>query len=184
MSDLEGVVLDNNSEMSKIIKRGETVTQVILHRSMKGVSLQVKAHPAIEEFARALGDGEAQDIKIYGRHWHAIGDKPLRIYNNDLKVFKCESLTTDDPGNAKIGFRYDQPGQPLIDGNGFLNISFLRLVGVSEGGGVTFGISGVYTLDSLKRIRDSISSACRKFYVHYMRPVDLSVTISTQDLQL
>ena len=180
MSEIATVI---EPETSQVVKRGQIVTEVILHRSMKGVSLQVKTNPAIEEFAKALGDGESMDIKNYGRHWHPIGDTPLRVYNHDPKLAKMEVITVDD-SSGKVAFRYDQPGQPLYDTNGFLNLSFLRLVGVSEGAGVAFGISGIYTLDSLRRIRDHISAAGRKFYIHYMRPVDVSVTISTQELQL
>lgn len=173
-------------ETSKVVKSGEIVTQVTLHRSMRGLTVSVKAHEAVEEFAKALGDGESQDIKIYGRHWHPVGDSILRIYNHDPKLARIEALTVEgwNGGKENLVARYDRPGNPLFDEHGYLNISFLRLVGVSSGPGVTFGVSGIYTLENLRVIRDKISAACRKFYVHYMRPVDLSVTISTQELQL
>ena len=178
MSEIASVT---EPEISTVTKSGTIVTQVTISRSPKGVSLTVTAQPAVEEFARALGDGDSQDVRVYGRYWHQIGNMPLRIYNHDSKLVKLEMLSVEDQG-SKIAFRYDQPGHPLYDGNGCLNLSFLRLVGISEGAGVTFGVSGVYTLENLRRIRDHISVAGRKFYVHYMRPVDLSVTISTQDL--
>lgn len=182
MSEIASAI-GGDSETSSIVKKGEIVTQVVLNRSMKGVTIQVKGHPAIEAFARGLGDGESQDIKLYGRHWHPVGDTALRVYNYDPKVFKLDQLQVDDPG-IKIWARYDIPGQPLYDSEGRLNLSFLRLAGISDGPGITFGISGVYTLDRLRLIRDHISAACRRFYVNYMRPVDLSVTISTQELLL
>ena len=173
-------------ETSKVVKSGEIVTQVILHRSMKGLTVNIKAHEAVEEFSRALGDGESQDIKIYGRHWHPVGDTPLRIYNHDPKLAKIEPMVVVGWGNGKENLvaRYDRPGHPLLDEHGYLNISYLRLVGVSSGPGITFGVSGIYTLENLRAMRDKISAACRQFYIHYMRPVDLSVTISTQELQL
>jgi hypothetical protein len=61
-------------------------------------------------------------------------------------------------------------------------MSFLRLAGTSEGNGVTFGVKGVYSLESLRNLRDKISASARQLYIEYLRPVDLTVTVSTQEM--
>ena len=173
-------------ETSTVVKKGEIVTQVTLARSIKvgkmglgGLSITVKVHPGIEEFAKALGNGDKRDVKSYGRHWAQI-DQPLFIYDHDPGLVKLETLKAEDGTQFHIGF----PGGPMyIEGSAILNVSFLRLVGISEGAGVTFGVAGVYTLDSMRTFRDKISSACRKYYEHFLRPVSLAVTVSTQELQ-
>ena len=179
------MVTTSEPENSTAAKGAGTIAQVVVCRSTKGVSLKVKTYPVVEEFAKSLGDGDYQDVKLYsgGRYWHPISSKALNIYNYDSKTTKVGLLTVAHSGGPAFTCQFTQPG-PLYDTSGVLNISFLRLVGVSVGSGVTFGITGVFEMDFLKRMRDQIGAACRQFYINYMRPVDLSVTISAQDLQL
>ena len=175
-----------DESVASVIKRGETVIQTTLHRGVSGngedkarfgLTVSVKTHRNVEEFAKAMGTGEASDIVLIGRYWQPVGTQPLMVY--DSSFIAPEALKTDE-GRA---FRFDRVGQPLIADDGTVNISFLRLVGVSEGAGVTFRVAGIFSVDSLRFTRDMISSACKKFYIHYMRPVDLTVQISTQEIQ-
>jgi hypothetical protein len=164
-----------------LVKGGETLAEISLNRSSKGLTVSVKTHPIIEEFARGLSSNNSPvPITLMGRHWHQIGDQPLMVYEIDPSLFKVEQVRTEDG----FSFRVDRAGVPLIHEDGTLTMGFMRLAGISDGSGVTFGVSGVYTLDALKLLRDRILVASRKYYVHYIRPVDLSVTMSTQELQL
>ena len=175
-----------DESVATVTKRGETVIQTTLHRGVPGggedkarfgLTVSVKTHRNVEEFARAMGTGEASDVVLIGRYWRPVGEQPLMVY--DSSFIASETLKTDE-GRA---FRFDRVGQPLIADDGTINISFLRLVGVSEGAGVTFRVEGIFSVENLRFTRDVISSACRRFYIQYMRPVDLTVQISTQEIQ-
>jgi hypothetical protein len=144
--------------------------QITLHRSAIGLSVHVKTHPAIEDFMRSLGDGLVKPVEIYGKSWISMpgSERSLEIYNMD------RSLPYDM-------YRLDIAGRPM-EQEGQLNMSFLRLAGTSEGNGVTFGVKGVYSLESLRNLRDKISASARQLYIEYLRPVDLTVTVSTQEM--
>ena len=188
---------------SEVIKRGQTCIQVILHRTRLGLTVEVHSHPNVEDFFRTFTPNPPIDVMTIGRYWlpycqtcgqhhqtlntDIIGcrmyiPKPLMAYAG---VVGIDPMTIED--NTVITL--DNLGQPLIKdgrvegGNTLINISFLRLVGISEGG-VTFGVRGVYSTERLHRLRDVISTATRKFYIDYLRPVDMSVVISTQELRL
>lgn len=182
-----------------IVKRGETTMQVRLKRNTVGLFVSVKVHPGVEEFARALGSGDIQDVRALGRYWTPVGVRPS---SNPAECPLGTYNMTNNPGliNAGSGvmFRLDRPGQPLSEPSGVptttrsrngdndipvINLSFLRLQGVSEGAGVNFHVKGVYTMDAVKSLAEQIKDACRAFYAMYLKPIDLAVVVSTQELQ-
>lgn len=172
-------------ETAEVIKRGETCIQVTLHRNSTGLSVSTNVHPRVEEFFKALSGNspELLDVGAYGRHWVPTKNGGvLKAYNTQ----RLESGTfMMDDGSV---FNIENLGVPLLskndNGRDNLNLGFLKLVGTSEGTGVTFEVKGVYSLEQLRKLRDKISVAAKMLYIAYMRPVDLTVQISTQELQL
>ncbi len=158
-----------------VIKRGETCVQVTLHRDHKGLMVQVKAHKAVEDFMRTASNGEVQRVDAAGRGWRELaGEKPLEFYH------------FTKPATERDGFTLGNIGKPLVETDASLpvNLSFLRLRGISEGAGVRFTIPGVFGADIARATRDRIATAARRFYQDYLRPMDLTVTVSTQEIQL
>lgn len=173
--------IETAGDTATLMKRGEICIQTTLSRTYLGLTLNVKVHPRVEEFIRGLGTGTPEDAKRYGRYWSSVDkDKVLTVY--DL---------TQTLGSVPIGggnyFRLDRIAQPLFEsgeGNpnhGSVNLSFLRLVGASEGSGVSFRVNGVHTLDAIRQMRDKIGEAAQSFYINYLKPVNLDVQISTQE---
>lgn len=194
-----------------LIKGGETCIQVILHRSTAGLTINVRAHPAVEDFVRSMGTGDVTDIRLMGRHWVPADGKvngnkrnptgeqgPLLIYNLAINP----GIMGLEDGTA---FRIDKPGWQLNDpvedpadgGNGrralqidpytmkyktVTNLSFIRLVGISEGAGVKFGIDGVFTTDGVQTLADRIKASSRRFYIQYMKSITEVVTVSRQEI--
>jgi len=171
-------------EEAVLVKGGEAVIRINIHRNVLsgkfqiGCVLTVWIHPRIEDFVRQMGNGELLDVSSMGRYWVATEkEKPLVAY----------SLSSLHPSERE-SFTLDRLGQPLIqDNEGGLapkmtNLSILRLVGASEGAGISFGVRGVYTLDQLRRTRDQLMDATRQFYLMYLKPVNLSIIVSTQEI--
>ena len=84
----------------------------------------------------------------------------------------------------------NRPGQALVDSHfqgetgrnkRNINLSFLRLVGISEGAGVTFAVRGVHTYEALTQMRESLGEAYKRFYRTYMKPICMSITVSTSE---
>jgi hypothetical protein len=63
-----------------------------------------------------------------------------------------------------------------------VNMSFLRLVGASVQG-VNFAIGGVYTNEQAARYAQDIQLAARSFYMSYLKPINIIVTMSTQEVK-
>jgi hypothetical protein len=147
--------------------------------NMFGLTVNVQAHPRVEAFFKELADDIVSPNTIAGRGWFAVDNKPLKAYINHTS--SLEQLRCDQGMLINL----DRLGAPLIEtssssGEEVLNLSFLRLVGISEEGGVTFHLKSVYSLQGLFRLRDLIQNAQNKVYNSYLRPVHLSVTTTQQ----
>lgn len=178
-------------EIAQVVKSGEVCIQTLLSRRGRksgdpndwkgGMVLTVKTLPRVEEFIQSLGNGSVVDVGTVGRYWTPIIGK--------LEAYNIQPIPNQQSEDGSV-ITFDMLGKPLIsvDAEGrerypVINLSFLRLKGISEGAGVSFGIKGVYSLDELRKMKDKIVAAQRRFYVEYLRPVDLLVTVSTQEVQ-
>lgn len=160
-----------------VSKRGEVIIQTALRRTMKGVRLAVKVHPTIEELLRRWGQDSHESVLVYGRHW-----VPTRG-EDALRVWLIGSTDTEHSYNGG-SYSLEGVGQPLVSRDSVLNLSFLRLVGASEGAGMSFFLSDVYSTEELKSLNGKIAKASRQFYVEYLMPVEMSVTVSTDEVRL
>lgn len=182
---------------SNVVKGGETCIQTTLSRRNRrfgdpaewkgGLIVSVKTLPRVEEFMQSLGQGETVDVGTVGRHWFPISGQPLQAYI--IQSLNASRKQSDDGSFVTL----DKLGSPLLltdsergDKYPTVNLSFLRLRGISEGAGVMFGIKGVFSLDELQSFEKHLTAAQRKFYNDYMRPIDITiqlVTMSTQEVR-
>ncbi len=178
---------------AKLMKRGENVIWTTLRRAPSlidsgiGLTVTVKVHPAIEDFVRSLGTGEELAVRTYGRHWiPLLGDKPFLVHDLAAEF---------DPGvcllDSKHSYTLNKIGWPISEQTAMphgtadiLNLSFIRLVGASEGAGVRFGIRGVFTLEATEKLARQIEQASKAFYIAYMKPIDITVVTSIQETNL
>lgn len=180
---------------ASVIKGGETPIEILLSRKSKvGLRLSVKAFPQIEDYMRALGTGDRIPVELSGRHWRPVNqsDPPLMAYNLTERLSLKGAYNLDalgQPLEAEDRY-YDGPPTPpgaiTLDGgrsNGWVNLSFLRLAGISEGAGVSFQVRGVYTTDAAIELGERLSKAAYRFFLDYLRPVDVIVKVSTQEVR-
>lgn len=180
------------THVAEVTKGGLTPITATLSRNKFGTSLRIKAIPEVERFMASLSTmGEPVDVRTMGRYWEPLDKDPadpktckrLMAYRQD---FQLDPISAGD-----LRLNLDALGQPIsskdMDVDRYrtsLNLSFLRLVGISEGAGVRFGVKGVFSMDELVKLHDQLAQGLRTFYIHYMRPVDLTVHVSTQVLAL
>lgn len=174
--------MSSESQDFTLIKRGEIVVDINLQRAKGGIAVSAKVHPAVEDFLRSWGDGTPQDVNLHGRSWF-----PLKPSSPPLQVWKLVLDPGPQPLDRSCSYRIARAGHPLIESiegcNDTVNLSFLRLCGISEGAGVSFGVKGVYTEAAIRELGDKLVNATKVFYVSYMRPVDLRVRISTEEVK-
>lgn len=172
----------SEQENALVVKGGEVCIDFGLERSSKGLTAIIKTHTRVEEFMRGLSSGgELIQVGSANRYWLPFKEtEPLTAYSINTKL-------EGYGGAADADYHLDRLGAPLIEVNPDyrkerINLSFLRLVGVSEGMGVTFSIRGVYSKDMVNKMLDSIGIGLRKFYIDFIRPMNVNVQISLQSL--
>jgi hypothetical protein len=164
-----------SDEVESVIVKGEQCARVSLKRNRKGLRVTVKAHEALEDLMRAWAGGHAAGVSAGGRYWQAIDEEPLRAYPIPDSIQTMES--------AGGRYRMDLVGQPLMGSDGVLNLAFLRLAGVSSPAGLTFQVVGVFSDKELRNIAEAIRFAIRQFYMDYLLPVTIHITMSTEELR-
>lgn len=82
--------------------------------------------------------------------------------------------------NIPMGeFNMNAVGGPLVDEHGAINLSFLRLVGISKGG-VSFRLKGVYSKKQLDSLQSQYANAFDLLYSDFIKPENRAVIVSTQ----
>lgn len=146
-----------------------------LSRDAKGILIHLKVVPELEQFFKALGDGNLHTPDAYnfnganqfGR-WTPIDGTALEVYAAD--AHNLEVLC------AGQKFRLDAVNQPLeVDASlGYvsnINLSFLRLKGIGSETGVRFLIAGgVMSKTGIYELRDKIIRSIKHIYSEYVMP--------------
>lgn len=157
-------------------RKGVDAIDITLDRTIKGLRVNFRTHPLVEEFMRIMSAGETYPIEHYGRHWVRQPEGLLEVYDIPSDVCGIQVI------NTRTFYRLDQPGRALVTMDGVngartLNMAFLRLVGSSNEGGITFSINGVHSADDIIWLGNTIREAARIVYIQYMKPMEVSVKI-------
>lgn len=166
--------------VSDLIKNSDLCIHIGLSRSRHGIRLDVKTSPVVETFMRSLGNGEKQPISAWGRDWVPDNeDTQLVVWRADSS--KIAKLTTSS--GIEYGLNYVARAldisADLGTTKGVANLSFLRLVGVGEGNGVSFHIKNtVSSLSNMRDLKNLLGSAAKNLYADYIRPVNLNVYVA------
>jgi hypothetical protein len=161
-----------NEEENVTIKKSSMVLQMSLKRSKGGLQVFVKADLMIEELFREWGQNVTTSVENYDHRWKG---ENLRVYNFNIYP---DGMRHFNAGN--VTYNLHNVGTQLIDEDNFVTLGFLRLVGISEG--VTFTVDGVYSADGIRKMREWIKHALRHFYVNFVKPVDMVLTISATEM--
>lgn len=166
------------------LKPDLTAIQACISRNASGLNIEIRASEKLEAFFRQLsGNAEEQvDMRTIGRFW------TLKENGGAMNLYampadpELQGIIPLNGLNGVSGYRLDRPGtrilEPDRDGRGLVvNISFLRLVGISGINGMNIGVRGVYGEPAVHRIYDSIINASATFYESFLKPIKLSVTM-------
>src|SRR3990172_9347751 len=166
-------------------KKSETLIMTSLSRSKAGFNVLIKTHPTVEEFMKNLGIG-AEEVSPfnYGRHW-SLPKGALRELTAYWLPEELNGILPTD--STRLFYRLDRLGQPLMlegeaRGIPIVNLSFLRLVGIGDGSGVTFNVSGVSSRDGIRELAAQLKQAQRAFNLAYMKPITINITMSSTEL--
>ena len=165
-------------------KKSDTLIMTTLSRGKFGFNLRIKTHSIVEEFMRNLGGGNnIVNVTNYGRQWEPTGIDAKELFAYWLPDDLTGPLPTD---STKLFYRLDRLGLPLLIDDGgripVINLSFLRLVGIGDGDGVTFKVGGVSSREGIRDLAQQIKLAHRAFNLAYMKPITVNVTMSSTEI--
>lgn len=144
-------------------KSGEKVwVRLTFLNGLKGLEINVKAVPELENFIKNLGSGAIHPVT--SNHWYNPAEEKGwhgKVQKNEVWAMEH---TIDNPY-----YSLHYVGERLIQGSQ-VNLSFLRLVGISDEGGITFGEAKPYSRSERVRIKGQISVAVREFVLDYLTP--------------
>lgn len=169
----EAVVMTRGDRLIQMgIRRGYSKMATEDERRIKeavGLTIFLKAAPAVEELFRSNSNGEEHPVEMFGREWIELpNEAPLRVYGFNKILQSGREFTFNHPGN-----------QLIMQDAGLINLSFLRLVGISQGAGVRFGVKDVLDKDEVIVIKNQIISGMTRFCNAYLCPLDMTLSIST-----
>ena len=154
----------------EITDQGKDAIDLYLKRCPGGVKIMAKTSPAVEEFFKHWAADEHRDVALYGRSWTSTAeDGKLRAWNMP---------TTAALDGTGFGFNLMQVGGPIFDQNGFINISFLRLCGISGERGAEFILEAVMSREHLTKITNMLQEGCARFYKQFIEDIDVHISLN------
>jgi hypothetical protein len=164
-------------------------------RTNKGLRVEITAAPIIEDLFKTYSDGRVAQVSLYGRYWKSepaddVATTALLAYSpclmpGSVSLDEHYEYTVESIGAPLItGGSVDQqsPGsvslRPNEIGTRTVNISYLRLRGISEG--KVFYVHGVFSTAALKEIAQKTEQAIRRLFQDYIRPVEFTTIVMSR----
>lgn len=150
-------------------------------RNRVGLVVRVKARQDVEDFMKNLSFGRTIPVDNYGDSWQNVGDPDARLeaYETDTR-FEKQRLYVLDHLACPLLIESNQDGRAqrgAAPSEERVNLSFLKLVGVSSEQGVQVGLLGAYSSEYVKRLRGNLSIALTQFLQDYIVPVTINLQV-------
>lgn len=152
------------------------------NRNTIGLILRVQARRDVEDFMSGLAQGRRMQVEAVADSWYntATSADPLEFYDADTHSNDVRPYTLDNIGGALLinpnegrAARLAVPAQPQE----LVNLSFLKLVGISNDSGVAVGLSGAYSGDYIRRVKAAFPAAIKQFLQDYLVPMTISLQV-------
>ena len=153
-----------------------TWCDVNIRSDRDGTLVRVKADPRIETLTSKLGEGVCDTLEAYGRSWVSANTAvPLSVYKyaKPLEVFQ--------PDGRGCPYTLKTVGGAFEDDAGLINLSFLRIKGVSGADGITFRVTHPIGLPKAKRLKQLILDAVRQFVLDHLISYQLSFKLVSKE---
>lgn len=169
---------------ASVIKGGVCWFDLTLDRGKKGLEFFLRADPRIEDFMKSLGGASPLEaVEMYGREWYPTSGKPLLIYAMERDLPPSPTYTLSKPAEP---FRNPTSSSREISLNASasnrLNLSFLRLAGISNPDGFSFGVYGPFSEPYISQLSKEIVVEVRNIIRDYIVPVHINLRISSQQI--
>lgn len=146
-------------------------------RNVVGCVVHVTADPSIEEFMKNVSRGEVDDPARYDARWYSIPpETPLRVYSFNAQAvgMKNQTYGLDWLGSDLIIPQKQRNDLGLVETKQLANLSFLKLVGISNPEGVKFGVHGAFGEEQVRNVSKILLTETKKFLREFIVPADVN----------
>ena len=157
-------------DYESVMKGGIFYLDISIRRGPKGLELGVKADPKLETFIKSLGSGIKEQVEAYGRSWYSLTP------GKSLEVYPLENSLHAD------AYTLDAVTELFKSRDGRTNLSFLRIVGISEPEGIRFGMSGPFSKTYVREVLSDIGRETRNLIKDYVVPIHVNLRITSQEV--
>jgi hypothetical protein len=150
-------------------------------RNRVGLLIRIKARRDVEEFMSSLAQGRRVPVDAVADMWQNCNpdDSGLEFYEVDSpfenqRLYSLEHVAGPpiiSQNNDGRGLRIQQQQDDVV------NLSFLRLAGISNDSGITVGLIGAYSNDYLKKMKLLLPKAITQFLQDYIIPVTINLQV-------
>jgi hypothetical protein len=167
-----------------VTKSGERWLEFSMWHGKEGLEMFVRAHPRVEEWARSLGDGTLEPVESYGRDWTPVKDQ-FTGATRPLEVYMISGNWVPEAGTSYDILSVARPIElsNVAKKSYVTNLAFLRLKGISDPTGLTFGVKTVINYPLMKQLKNRIGENFRQLCLDYIMPVRLVLTVSSQEIR-
>lgn len=142
-----------------------------IRRHRDGIKLNIQVLPEVEAFFEKWSGG-LQERPAHGRLWKAT-TSPLVLWGTGALNIAPSPMKPYSLIHSGCGFHTD---------HGYMNISFLRIVGASRIEGVDVVVETVLGRGEISQLAQGFSEACNLFYSEYLQQVNMRAVVSVLQL--
>jgi hypothetical protein len=154
-------------------------------RNLIGLILRIQARREVEEFMSGLAGGRRSPLDVVGDGWHTISldGAPLEFYDAEFRSPQNQSYTLNGIGLPVLLQNRDRddvqrpPREIARQLDEQVNLSFLRLVGISEDSGVSVGLAGAYSEEYFRKLKAVFMPAATQFLRDYLVPITINLHV-------
>lgn len=161
----------------EIIRKDDDIAAIGIKRTRKGLIFTISGHEALEALFQEWGTGEVQPVSAHGRFWQPLGGVSLEVY----QLGKDPGIHSTPGG---VHYSIAKPGCEILyadqTGRQVLNLSFLRLIGISQPRGRAFLVSGIYSTEIVESLIKQIPLAVERFHAMYLMPIGVELRMTTE----
>jgi hypothetical protein len=146
------------------------------NRSRVGLIYRIKARPEIEEFMKGQSSGNKLLVEAISDAWTNVTPSNPVLEYYDADIANGHGYTLTAIGGAPL---ITPDARRLVGGQEeAVNLSFLKLAGISHPDGLVVGFAGAYSADYIvSRLRVKVAPAIKQFLEDYIVPITINLQI-------
>ena len=138
-----------------------------------GITLNVRVWPEVEAFFEHWAGG-MQERPNAGRLWRSRDGSPVTLWSLGVQSLNPSATRPYTLLHGGSGFSAGD--------HGYVNISFIRLVGASRPEGVDVIVESLVGRGEISNLAQRISEACNLFYSEYLQQVNMRAVVSVMSM--